>query len=54
MRQFASYDHEGARTAFGIDPPWTPVVMLAVGIPGPGTSPAGRERKPIGELTPWQ
>ena len=54
VRQFAGYDHEGARTAFGIDPPWTPVVMLAVGIPGPGTSPAGRERKPIGELTPWQ
>lgn len=54
VRQFASYDHEGARAGFGIDPQWTPVTMLAVGLAGPGASPAGRARRPLAELTPWQ
>ncbi|RLP08552.1 nitroreductase family protein [Propionibacterium australiense] len=54
VRQFASYDHEGARTEFGIGQDWTPVTMLAVGIAASGLSPAGRERKDISELTPWQ
>lgn len=54
VRQFASYDHEGARTEFGIGRDWTPVTVLAVGIPAPEAAPVGRERKAVADLTPWQ
>lgn len=53
LRQFATFDRALAAREFAIAAPWEPIIMLAIGVPAPGVKPQGRERKPIGELTPW-
>ncbi|MFT8394998.1 nitroreductase family protein [Propionibacterium sp.] len=52
LRQFATFDRGLAVREFGIDEPWVPVIMLAVGRAVESGRPE-RERKPLAELRPW-
>lgn len=63
LRQMAGFDHEKARLACGLTPPFEPVVMMALGYPGePEVLPNERHRaseskprtrRPIADFVRW-
>ncbi|MDN6555699.1 MAG: nitroreductase family protein [Acidipropionibacterium acidipropionici] len=50
VRQFGSFDQQGLAAEFGIEAPFVPVTMAAIGVPPAGVGPGVRDRVDVDEL----